>query len=115
MSEYQYYEFQAIDHPLTNDQMSALRRYSSHAEITATAFTVEYNWGDFKGNPHRWMEEYFDAFVHLANWGTHWFMLRIPCDLIDTETLSEYCADDYLSFDTKGKNLVLSFRSDDED
>jgi hypothetical protein len=78
MSEYQYYEFRAIERPLTQQQVGELRRYSSHAEITATSFSVEYNWGDFRGDPQKWMEKYFDAFVHVANWGTRWFMVRIP-------------------------------------
>src|ERR1051326_6554735 len=115
MSEYQYYEFRAIDHRLTTEQIRVLRGYSSRAEITATTFAVEYNWGDFKGKPHQWMEQYFDAFVHFANWGTRWFMLRIPTDLLETEALPDYCVDDYLSFDVKKQNVILSFRSDDED
>lgn len=60
-ARYQYYEFRAIDLLLTNQQIRELRGYSSRAEITSTTFTVEYNWGDFKGNPFRWMEKYFDA------------------------------------------------------
>ena len=115
MSEYQYYEFQAIDRPLTNEQIRELRRYSSRAEITSTTFAVEYNWGDFKGNPTRWMEQYFDAFVHVANWGTRWFMLRIPNHLLNPEMISEYCVYEYFSFNTKGSNVILSFRSDEED
>src|SRR5437016_24330 len=115
MSEYQYYEFQAIDRPLTNEQIRELRRYSSRAEITSTTFAVEYNWGDFKGNPTRWMEQYFDAFVHAANWGTRWFMLRIPSHLLNPEMISEYCVYEYFSFNTKGSNVILSFRSDEED
>jgi hypothetical protein len=31
MSEYQYYEFQALDRPLTQEQISELRAYSSRA------------------------------------------------------------------------------------
>lgn len=31
MSEYQYYEFQAIERPLTREQMQELRSYSTHA------------------------------------------------------------------------------------
>jgi hypothetical protein len=31
MSEYQYYEFQALDRPLTQKQISELRAYSSLA------------------------------------------------------------------------------------
>lgn len=34
MSEYQYYELQAIDRPLTAREMEALRRLSSRATIT---------------------------------------------------------------------------------
>jgi hypothetical protein len=26
----------------------------------------------------RWMERYFDAFLYLANWGTHRIALRLP-------------------------------------
>ncbi len=51
MSEYQYYEFQAVDRPLIPEQMSELRAYSSRAQITPSSFVNVYNWGDFKGNP----------------------------------------------------------------
>lgn len=33
MSEYQYYEFQAVDRCLTEEEMSELRRFSSRADI----------------------------------------------------------------------------------
>ena len=33
MSEYQYYEFQAIDRPLTVEEMQILRGYSTRARI----------------------------------------------------------------------------------
>jgi hypothetical protein len=78
MSEYQYYEFQALDRPLTQEQMSELRAYSSRARITPSSFVNVYNWGDFKGNPLRWVEQYFDAFLYFANWGSRRFMLRLP-------------------------------------
>ena len=78
MSEYQYYEFQAVDKPLTETQMAELRRLSTRAQITPTSFINSYSWGDFKGKPRALMEKYFDAFVYLANWGTHCFMLRLP-------------------------------------
>ena len=51
MSEYQYYEFQALDRRLTEKEMDELGRISSRAEITPTSLTNEYQWGDFKGNP----------------------------------------------------------------
>ena len=51
MSEYQYYEFKAIDKPLNEKDMRDLRNLSTRARITPTSFVNEYNWGDFKGNP----------------------------------------------------------------
>ena len=52
MSEYQYYEFLAVDQPLGKEDIAALRSLSTRARITATSFTNHYNWGDFKGDPH---------------------------------------------------------------
>jgi hypothetical protein len=89
MSEYQYYEFQALDRPLTQQQVSKLRAYSSRAQITPSSFVNEYNWGDFKGDPRQWMERYFDAFLYFANWGSRRFMLRLPTKLLDPNTTSD--------------------------
>jgi len=36
MSEHQYYEFVAVDHPLTPTQLAELRSRSSRATITPT-------------------------------------------------------------------------------
>jgi len=36
MSEYKYYEFQAIDRPLTEPEMAELRVHSTRARITPT-------------------------------------------------------------------------------
>ena len=93
MSEYQYYEFRS-DRPArsTEEQMAELRRLSTRAEITPTSFTNTYHWGDFKGDPRKLMHEYFDAFVYVANWGTHRLMFRIPGNLLDAETAPAYCA-----------------------
>ncbi len=60
MSEYQYYEFLALDQPLTPKQRAELRSISSRAEITATRFVNEYQWGDLKGDPLQMVKEYFD-------------------------------------------------------
>ena len=90
MSEYQYYEFLAIDGPLTEDEMAALRALSTQATITPVSFTNEYNWGDFKGNPDKLMQRYFDAHVYVANWMTAIFMLRLPIDTLAQETAEAF-------------------------
>ncbi len=83
MSEYQYYEFQALDRALTPHDIRELRKYSTRATITATRFVNHYEWGDFKGNPATWVQKYFDAFLYFANWGTHRLMLRLPSPALD--------------------------------
>jgi hypothetical protein len=54
MSEYQYYEFLALDQPLTDRQMRDVRSFSTRARITSTSFVNEYHW----------------AFVYFATWGS---------------------------------------------
>jgi hypothetical protein len=65
MSEYQYYEFQAIDKPLSEKDREVLRSTSSRAQITSTSFVNVYNFGNFKGDPLKLVEKYFDAFLGL--------------------------------------------------
>jgi hypothetical protein len=70
MSEYQYYEFQAIDRPLDKDAQEALRSISSRARITASSFANHCEWGDLSGDPRKFMERWFDLHLHRANFGS---------------------------------------------
>ena len=108
MSEYQYYEFLALDKPLTNEQRAELRKLSSRAEITATRFVNEYNYGDFRGTPEKLMERYFDAFCYLANWGTRRLMFRFPRALLDAETARKYCHTDAASVIVTDDHVIIS-------
>jgi hypothetical protein len=114
MSEYQYYEFQAIDRPLTDREMSTLRNHSSRATITSTRFVNRYSYGSFKGNASEWMDKYFDAFLYLANWGTHELMLRLPRAALDLETAQRFLMGDAASARAKGEAVILSFLSEQE-
>src|SRR5262249_8402791 len=114
MSEYQYYEFRAVDRPLDEEEMGELRDLSTRAVITPTSFTNTYHWGDFRGNPRALMDRYFDAFVYVANWGTHWLMLRIPRGFLDPEVASAYCGGEVLSLEAGKGHVMLEFRSEDE-
>lgn len=115
MSEYQYYEFQAIDRPLTNEQQQGLRGISSRARITPTRFVNEYNYGDLHADPVVMLEKFFDAFCYVANWGTRRLMFRIPANLIAMAPTEQYCADDFFTIRRKGKYLILEFSSESED
>jgi hypothetical protein len=60
------------------------------------------------------MERYFDAFVYVANWGTHELMLRLPQRLLDHSPVSPYCTDEALQAWTTTAHLSVSFRSQTE-
>ncbi len=81
MSEYQYYEFLALDKPLTDEQRAELRKLSSRAKITATRFVNEYNYGDFCGNPEKRLDDL--AAMGEAAW-------KQFDDMIATKKTSEY-------------------------
>ena len=93
MSEYQYYEFRAVDRPLGTAQLEHLSNLSTRAAISPTSFVNTYQWGDFKGDPNRLMEQMFDAFLYFANWGTRRFILRLPNSLASLTRIEPYCAE----------------------
>jgi hypothetical protein len=114
MSEYQYYDFRAIDKPLDQDEIDALRSVSSRAEITSTSFTNEYSYGSFRGKPEDLMSRYFDAFVYVANWGTHRLMFRLPRRLFDLDKAATYCNGNALKLVEKKGFVLLEFASEEE-
>lgn len=115
MSEYQYYEFLAVDRPLDERSQAEVRSLSTRARITATSFVNEYHWGDFSGNPNRMMERYYDAHLYLANWGTRHVMLRLPRSLVDLDVAEQYCVGDQVTAWTAGKHLILGLTSEEEE
>jgi hypothetical protein len=109
MSEYQYYEFLAIDQPMTSKEMEALRALSTRADITPVSFTNEYHWGDFKGNPHKLMQRFFDAHVYVANWMTAVFMVRLPIEALAKETAEAMAVRYILDFSPTKTHWVITW------
>jgi hypothetical protein len=92
MSEFQYYEFVAIDRPLSATAQKQLRSITSRATITSTRLVNTYEWGNFKADPQELVVKHFDAFLYYANWGTRRLMLRIPSARLDPKIAKQYCA-----------------------
>jgi len=109
MSEYQYYEFRAVDKPLTAEQLKRLRALSTRATISSTSFVNTYEWGDFKGDPSRLMEQMFDAFLYWANWGTRLFQVRLPGNFGNLKRIKPYCVGPFARVRARGKDLILEF------
>jgi hypothetical protein len=121
MSEYQYYEFQAIDRPLTNQQMAELRAITSRARITPTSLTNVYHFGDFKGDPVELLMTHFDAHLYTANWGTHTLMFGFPRATVDLEQLNPYRVEAETEYETglmvmeRGQRVIVTFASHREE
>jgi hypothetical protein len=87
VSEYQYYEFVALDRPLTPVEMAELRSISTRAQITPTRFFNEYHWGDLKADPTELLVRCFDVHVYFANWGSRRLMFRLPKPAVNLDDL----------------------------
>ncbi len=114
MSEYQYYEFRAVDRALEAEEIRGLRAVSTRAAISPTSFVNTYDFGDFKGDPYAWVQRYFDAFLYLANWGTRELILRLPKRLLPAEAAGRYAADDFAVVSETDAHVLLSYHSDED-
>jgi hypothetical protein len=110
MSEYQYYEFLAIERPLTEDEIDELRALSTRANITPVSFTNIYNWGNFKGNPDKLMQLYFDTYVYVTNWMSAIFKVRLPIEALSEDTVKAMEVPHVLDFSTTKTHWIITWR-----
>ena len=92
-----------------------MREYSSRAEISATSFSNEYNYGDFKGKPDTFIQKWFDAHVYVANWGTRRFMLGVPKDLIDLPLAKACCDGEVVTLELRGEKAIFTLALEPDD
>jgi len=105
MSEYQYYEFVALDGPISDEGMAYARGCSTRAEVSRVHWRNVYNFGDFSGSVERLLQHY-DAHFYIANWGTVRFALSFPEGVLDPEAVEPYVRghEQYESTLTMGSN-----------
>ena len=116
MSEYQFYEFMAIERPLGKAEKAQLRRLSSRAEITSTSFVNSYEWGDFKGDPKKLMAKWFDLHLYLTNWGSSRFMVRLPKRCVSRAHFDVFLeSSETATLIDAGDYVILDVSQDDED
>jgi hypothetical protein len=112
VSEYQSYEFLALDRRLTAQEMVELRSISTRAEITPTRFWNEYQWGDLKADPAKLLARYFDLHLYFANWGTRRLMFRLPAAAVDLDALGAYAPGGPVTLTTTGEHAILDLWSE---
>jgi len=116
MSEYQYYEFQAIDRLLTKKEKSYVKTLSSRVKATSTQAVFTYSYGDFSGDPLTLLETCFDVMLYVANWGARQLAFRFPRALVDLKKLKQYYyAADEITLKTTEQYAVLSIAFHEED
>lgn len=115
MSEYQYYEFAAIDRPLTTAEMARLRQVSTRGRISTSGFVNHYEWGGLKADPSEWMRRYFDAFVYTANWGSCRLALRLPLANFCKTELTPFAAGHALTIEASGEYWIVDWSLDDSE
>ena len=116
MSEYQYYEWIAVDRPLTEEELEEVSGLSSHMDIaTATQAVVTYSYGDFKHDRRAVLLKYFDAMLYAANWGSRELAFRFPVAAVDAKAIRAFCIEDRISLTREGEFQVLEIDlSEDE-
>lgn len=115
MSEYQYYEFAAIDQQLTRTEMAKLRAVSTRAAITPSGFVNHYEWGDLKADPADWMRRYFDAFVYTANWCSCRLALRVPQATFRKTELEPFAVRHTLTIEADDEYWVINWSLDESE
>lgn len=115
MSEYQYYEFAAIDRPLTRAEMTELRAVSTRADITSAGFVNHYEWGGLKADPSDWIRRYFDAFVYTANWFSCRLVLRVPLATFRKAELKPFGTGHALNIEASKTHWILDWSLDESE
>lgn len=119
MSDYQYYEFQAIDRFLTEEEQQAVAALSSRVHPHPRQAVFVYHWSSFRGNPREVLTKYYDAMLYMANWGSRQLMFRFPRAALDLERAMAYCQPlivrDYVSLSTVGEYAILNIEFYDEE
>lgn len=92
MSEYQYYEFVAVDGPISDEGLSYARGCSTRAEVSRYRWRNVYNWGEFRGDPIKLLQHY-DAHVYVTNWATFVFAIGLPSECVDEDRIEPYLWD----------------------
>lgn len=118
MSEYQYYEFVAIDGPISDEGLRYARGCSSRADVSRVRWQNTYTFGDFHGNVDTLLK-YYDAHFYIANWGTVRLGLAFPKGAIDLEAIQPYLRqgkryEDTLTVNEIGNRCILWWERNEE-
>lgn len=113
--EYQYYEFQALDRPLTREDKEYVSSLSSRTQPTSRQAIFTYSYGDFRADPLKVLARCFDALFYQANWGTTQLAFRFPATVVDRQNFEPYGIGTSVDVFQEGAYVILNISITDED
>ncbi len=118
MSEYQYYEFVALDGPISHEGMKYAEGCSSRAEVSRVHWRNVYNFGDFRGSVERLLQHY-DAHFYIANWGSVRFAVALPEGALARNAIEPYANgheqyENTLTVDSNGERTIVRWEHNEE-
>ena len=121
MSEYQYYEFVAVDGPISDAGLRYAEGCSTRADVSRFRWKNSYNFGSFHGNVDELLKHY-DAHFYIANWGTVVLALAFPDGCVNQKAIRPYlmetvCGYSETTLTAKNTNgrLVLYWEKSEEE
>ncbi len=115
MSEFQYYEFLAIDRPLSSEDKAYVSSLSSRANPSSTGVVFTYSYSDFRHSPEKVLLRCFDLMVYMANWGSHQLMFRLPRRQVDLAAMQRYAVEGQIIITTEDDFVVVNLELSPED
>ena len=115
MSEYQRYEFLALDRPLSAEAIAYVRTLARRVQPTPTQAVFTYAYGDFPGKPLDLLAKHYDSMLYLANWGSKQLAFRFPKGALDAAILQPYYYGvEEIELGKAGDYLILTITFNDE-
>ncbi|TAJ14429.1 hypothetical protein DMA11_05290 [Marinilabiliaceae bacterium JC017] len=115
MSEYQYYEFKAIDKHLSQEDREEIGSWSSRTNPSSTSAAFTYHYSDFPQRALAVVEKYFDAMFYISNWGVVRLIFKFPNHLINMKRLRPYCMNEEIRLHVKTDVTLLDIELNNED
>jgi hypothetical protein len=112
MSTYQYYEFRAVDRPLTRAEQMAVAELSSRVHPHPRRAVFTYHWSGFPTSALNILSQFYDALLFMADWGSRQLAFRFPASALDLKAVRAYCrplcVEDYISLRVQDQYAILN-------
>jgi len=119
MSEYQFYEFLAIDRPLSAEDLAYVRTLSKRVKATSSSAEFTYSYTGLPVEALDLLERCYDAMLYVANWGSRQLAFRLPRTAVDVRQLGQYGYDidegGAVDIIERGQHVLLSISLNEEE